>query len=76
MRSASPALAILLLIVLAPLSAQAQRVPPAPDEDGYVSEEEWVAAGQDMDEDTDEEEAGAPSSEEDDGWWEEEGEEK
>ena len=53
------------------------------DGDGYVSEEEWAAAGQDMDEDTDEEEAGAPSSEddaqeseEDDGWWEEEGEEK
>ena len=53
------------------------------DEDGYVSEEEWADAGQDMDEDTDEEEAGAPSSEddaqeseEDDGWWEEEGEEK
>ncbi len=53
------------------------------DGDGYVSEEEWADAGQDMDEDTDEEEAGAPSSEddaqeseEDDGWWEEEGEEK
>jgi len=53
------------------------------DEDGYVSEEEWADAGQDMDEDTDEEEAGAPSSEddaqeseEDDGWWGEEGEEK
>ena len=53
------------------------------DEDGYVSEEEWADAGQDMDEDTDEEEAGASSSEddaqeseEDDGWWEEEGEEK
>ena len=37
MRSASPALAILLLIVLAPLSAQAASVPPAPDEDGV-----WV----------------------------------
>ena len=53
------------------------------DGDGYVSEEEWADAGQDMDEDTDEEEAGAPSSEddaqeseEDDGWWEEEDEEK
>jgi len=53
------------------------------DGDGYVSEEEWADAGQDMDEDTDEEEAGASSSEddaqeseEDDGWWEEEGEEK
>jgi len=53
------------------------------DGDGYVSEEEWADAGQDMDEDTDEEEAGAPSSEddaqeseEDDGWWGEEGEEK
>ena len=37
MRSARPALAILLLIVLAPLSAQAASVPPAPDEDGI-----WV----------------------------------
>ena len=53
------------------------------DGDGYVSEEEWADAGQDMDEDTDEEEAGAPSSEddaqeseEDDGWGGEEGEEK
>ena len=53
------------------------------DGDGYVSEEEWADAGQDMDENTDEEEAGAPSSEddaqeseEDDGWWGEEGEEK
>ena len=53
------------------------------DGDGYVSEEEWADAGQDMDEDTDEEEAGAPSSEDDaqesekdDGWWGEEGEEK
>ena len=53
------------------------------DGDGYVSEEEWADAGQDMDEDTDEEEAGAPSSEddaqeseEDDGWWGEEDEEK
>ena len=53
------------------------------DGDGYVYEEEWADAGQDMDEDTDEEEAGAPSSEddaqeseEDDGWWEEEDEEK
>jgi len=37
MRSAIPALAILLLIILAPLSAQAQRVPPAPD--GWWEEE-------------------------------------
>ena len=48
------------------------------DGDGYVSEEEWAAAGQDMDESTDEEEVSAPSSEDDapksekDGdWWEE-----
>ena len=49
------------------------------DEDGYVSEEEWAEAGQDMDEGTDEGEVGDPSSEDDatesekDGdWWEEE----
>ena len=53
------------------------------DGDGYVSEEEWAAAGQDMDESTDEEEVSAPSSEDDapesekDGdWWEEEDEGK
>ncbi len=53
------------------------------DGDGYVSEEEWADAGQDMDEDTDEEEVSVPSSEDDtqksekdDGWWEEGGEEK
>ncbi|MDP6920561.1 MAG: hypothetical protein QF709_01425 [Candidatus Thalassarchaeum sp.] len=51
------------------------------DGDGEISEEEWAAAGQDMDEDTDEEEASVPSSEdgvlelEKDGSWWEEGEE-
>ena len=49
------------------------------DGDGYVSEEEWAEAGQDMDEGTNEEEVSDPSSEDDghesekDGdWWEEE----
>ena len=53
------------------------------DGDGYVSEEEWAEAGQDMDEGTDEEEVGDSSSEDDTpesekggDWWEEEGEEK
>jgi len=35
------------------------------DGDGYVSEEEWAEAGQDMDEGTDEEEVGDSSSEDD-----------
>jgi len=53
------------------------------DGDGYVSEEEWAEAGQDMDEGTDEEEVGDSSSEDDTpesekggDWWEEGGEEK
>jgi len=52
------------------------------DGDGYVSEEEWAEAGQDMDEGADEEEVGDPSSEDDapesekDGDWWEEDEEK
>ena len=53
------------------------------DGDGEISEEEWAAAGQDMDEDTDEEEASASSSEDDSqksekggDWWEEGGEKK
>ena len=48
------------------------------DEDGYVSEEEWAEAGQDMDEGTDEGEVGdsaseddATESEKDGDWWEE-----
>ena len=53
------------------------------DGDGYVSEEEWAEAGQDMDEGTDEEEVGDSSSEDDPpesekggDWWEEGDEEK
>jgi|TARA_B110000116_G_scaffold40763_1_gene33142 hypothetical protein len=53
------------------------------DGDGYVSEEEWAEAGQDMDEGTDEEEVGDSSSEDDTpesekggDWWEEGDEEK
>lgn len=53
------------------------------DGDGYVSEEEWAEAGQDMNEGTDEEEVGDSSSEDDTpesekggDWWEEGGEEK
>jgi len=52
------------------------------DGDGYVSEEEWAEAGQDMDEGTDEGEVDDPSSEDDatesekDGDWWEEDEEK
>ena len=53
------------------------------DGDGYVSEEEWAEAGQDMDEGTDEEEVGGSSSEDDTpesekggDWWEEGDEEK
>ena len=49
------------------------------DGDGYVSEEEWTEAGQDMDEGTDEGEVGdsaseddATESEKDGDWWEEE----
>ena len=49
------------------------------DGDGYVSEEEWAEAGQDMDEGTDEGEVGdsaseddATESEKDGDWWEEE----
>ena len=48
------------------------------DGDGYVSEEEWAEAGQDMDEGTDEGEVGdsaseddATESEKDGDWWEE-----
>ena len=46
------------------------------DGDGYVSEEEWAEAGQDMDEGTDEKEVGdlsseddAPETEKDGDWW-------
>ena len=46
------------------------------DEDGYVSEEEWAAAGQDMDEGADMEEEGASPSEESNDWWGEDSEEK
>ena len=53
------------------------------DGDGYVSEEEWAEAGQDMNEGTDEEEVGDSSSEDDTpesekggDWWEEGDEEK
>ena len=49
------------------------------DGDGEISEEEWAAAGQDMDEGTDEGEVGdsaseddATESEKDGDWWEEE----
>ena len=46
------------------------------DGDGYVSEEEWTEAGQDMDEGTDVEEEGASTPEENNDWWEERDEEK
>ena len=47
------------------------------DEDGYVSEEEWAAAGQDTDEGVDEEDSPSSKddvseSEKDGDWWEEE----